>query len=187
MPLRDAKGRFVKRVSPDFEAMFKELKKDLVTYAAVTGLNFFKDSFTNQGFTDQSFEAWPKRKDDVDPGRAILIKSSFLRDALEVISKSQQRIVFGNEAPYSAIHNDGGTITVTVTDKMKKYFWWMYKKTGVDKFKNMAMMKTGKQITIHIPQRKFIGESATLMAQLDTWVKNEIVRRVALLNKTSNV
>ena len=36
----------------------------------------------------------------------------------------------------------------------------------------MALMKVGSKI--RIPKRRFIGESATLMAQLDAWLRGEI-------------
>ena len=33
-------------------------------------------------------------------------------------------VVFSSSVPYAAIHNEGGTITVT--RKMKRYFWYRY-------------------------------------------------------------
>ena len=41
-------------------------------------------------------------------------------------------ITAGEGINYGAIHNEGGTITVKVTPKMKKFFWAMYKKTEVE-------------------------------------------------------
>ena len=52
--------------TPDFLKMAKTLKKDIVRYAAVAGVNFFQDSFQNQGFTNEFFEPWDKRKNDLD-------------------------------------------------------------------------------------------------------------------------
>ena len=34
------------------------------------------------------------------------------------------KVVIENRMPYASIHNEGGTITVTA--RMKKYFWWRY-------------------------------------------------------------
>lgn len=161
---------------PNFLEMAERLKKDAVRFAAVEGVTFFKDSFQNQGFTDASFEAWPQRKDDVDPGRKVLVKSSFLMQSIQVFSKSNERIVYGSDAEYADIHNNGGTVKIPITPKSRKYFWLMFKVTGNGMWKALALTKK-QLITITIPKRQFIGESATFMTQLDEWAKNEILKR----------
>lgn len=165
---------------PDFLKMAQALKKDVIRYASVAGVEFFKDSFQNQGFTDSSFEAWPQRKDDADPGRKILIKSAFLMNSIQVFSADQKRIVFGSDAEYAEIHNNGGTVSIPITKKSKKYFWYMYKATGNDMFKGLALTKK-QSITITIPKRQFIGHSDTLMNDLDAWLVNEIEKRFKTL------
>lgn len=161
---------------PDFLGMATQLKKDAVRYAAVEGINFFQDSFYNQGFTDEGFEPWQQRKNDIDPGRKILIKSAFLMQSIQVFDKSEKRIVFGSDAEHAEIHNNGGIVKIPITQKSRKYFWLMFKVTGNSMWKALALTKK-ESITITIPKRQFIGESATFMRQLDEWVKNEILKR----------
>lgn len=48
---------------PDFPAIGEGIKKDLRRYAKVYCLQWFDDSFPNQGFTDASFQPWPKREE----------------------------------------------------------------------------------------------------------------------------
>lgn len=161
---------------PDFEGMSRKLQSDLVRYAAVEGVNFFQDSFYNQGFTDVAYEAWQGRKNNVDPGRKILIQSSFLLNSVQVFSKSRKRIVFGSDADHAEIHNNGGTLKIRLTKKSRGYFWYMYKATGKGMWKALALTK--KQfLTIKIPKRQFIGESRTFLNQIDTWVINAIQKR----------
>ena len=74
---------------------------------------------------------------------------------------------------YAAIHNEGGTITVKVTEKMRKYFWAMYYKTQDSRYKWMALTEK-ETLTIHIPKRQFIGESYTLNKQLEKLIIEEI-------------
>lgn len=162
--------------TPDFLGMAKQLKKDAVRYAAVEGVNFFQDSFYNQGFTNEAFEPWDKRKNDLDPGRKILIKTSFLMQSIQVFDKSDKRIVFGSDAEHAAINNDGGTVKIPITQKSRKYFWVMFKVTGNGMWKALALTKK-QAITITIPKRQFLGESATFMNQLDNWIKHEILKR----------
>lgn len=86
-------------------------------------------------------------------------------------------IKFSSSLPYASIHNEGGTITVT--HRMKKFFWHKYyeaagkmskKKDGslannkrnqnlsieAMQWKNLALMKVGQKMTI--PKRQFIGD-----------------------------
>jgi phage gpG-like protein len=161
---------------PDFLKMAETLKKDVVRFASVAGVNFFQDSFQNQGFTDQAFEAWEKRANDFDPGRKILVQSGFLMQSIQVFDANEQKITFGSDAEHADIHNNGGTIKITITKKARKYFWFMFKATGVGMWKGLALTKK-TSISIKIPKRQFIGESKTLMTELETWAITEIQKR----------
>lgn len=161
---------------PDFLKMAEDLKRDLIRYASVTGVNFFVDSFQNQGFTDESFEAWPVRKNDVDPGRKILVKSAFLINSIQVYDANDQRITFGSDSEYAEIHNEGGTVSIKITQKSRKYFWFMYMNTRNEMWKALALTKK-ETITMIIPKRQFIGHSQTLMNDLDKWLVNQILTR----------
>lgn len=161
---------------PDFIGFAQELKRDVVSYTAVTGLNFFIDSFQNQGFTNASFEPWQKRNNDTRPGGALLVKSSNLRNSLKVMDRSSAVILFGSNSPYAKIHNEGGTINLTLSKKARKFFWFMYYATNDSRYKWMAISKKDHLI-VKIPKRQFIGHSETLMSDLETWFKNEIEKR----------
>lgn len=160
---------------PDFNSIGTDLINDAVTYASVTGLNFFRESFDKQGFTDESFKAWEPRKTG-DDGRGILINTAHLRDSTQVLERSPEQIVFGNTAPYAYIHNYGGMISIRVTARSRKFFWYMYKATGQDKWKFMALTKK-ERLSVKIPQRQFIGPSKTLLNALDAWIINQIITR----------
>jgi len=41
---------------------------------------------------------------------------------VQTFEKSLNRIVFGSDAEYSEIHNKGGTLTIPVTAKSKRFF-----------------------------------------------------------------
>jgi phage gpG-like protein len=84
----------------------KAAKRDIPVLVANVGLNWFNDSFRNQGFTNESLGKWKPRK-KTDEGRAILVKSGTLRGANRVKSRSFERIVFANAEKYAAVHNFG--------------------------------------------------------------------------------
>ena len=152
--------------TPDFRKIAEEVMKDLPKKAGEKALHFFLASFIKQGFTDTSFIPWVKRKDDLSHK---LLNQSYALKASGKIDKAdltEVNISFGEGLNYAAIHNEGGTITVKVSAKMKRFFWYMYKKTEDEKWKWMALTKK-ETLTIKIPKRQFIGESETLMNELD--------------------
>lgn len=102
-------------------------------------------------------------------------------------------IRFSSDLPYAAIHNDGGQITVTA--KMKSYFWARYyEATGkvsrttigekrktkkniilsseADFYKAMALKKIGSKI--NIPQRQFIGDDPEVLKIINRIVNENI-------------
>ena len=143
-----------------------------------TGFNNNKHSqyFQKQGFTDRSFEPWQKRSHDNREGGAILVKSANLRNSIRILERSQSRIVFGSNSPYAQIHNEGGTINVTLTAKARKFFWFMYYATNDARYKWMAISKKD-HLTIKIPKRQFMGDSVTLNTTVENWLKTEIEKR----------
>ena len=152
--------------TPDFRKIAEEVMKDLPKKAGEKALQFFLASFIKQGFTDTSFIPWVKRKDDLSHK---LLNQSYALKASGKIDKAdltEVTISFGEGLNYAAIHNEGGTITVKVSAKMKRFFWYMYKKTEDEKWKWMALTKN-ETLTIKIPKRQYIGESETLMNNLD--------------------
>ena len=142
---------------------------------------FFLMSFVKEGFTDSSFVAWPKRKDLLP--HKMLSQSLALRNSIKVVEANLNRIEIsaGEGLPYAAIHNEGGTINIVLTERMRKYFWYMFKKTQDDKYKWMALSKK-ERFSIHIPKRQFIGESDTLNKRIDKMMIKQIMEAQKNLN-----
>ena len=152
--------------TPDFVKMAAIVMDELAIEVGDYAQRFFKNSFKDQGFTDLSFIPWVKRLDN-EP-HLILMKSGALEDSIKITeaTKNKVEITAGEGLPYASIHNTGGNIQVKVTPKMRKFFWHMYNTTGQSKWKNMALTKK-ESFPINIPQRQYIGESATLMKDID--------------------
>lgn len=161
--------------TPNFETMAQEIFKNISPKVAQKARAFFLQSFIKQGFTDASFIPWVKRVDTLP--HKTLQQSLTLKNSLRIAEQSPERVVIsaGEKLNYAAIHNEGGTITVRVTEKMRKYFWAMYYKTQDSRYKWMALTEKGN-LTIHIPKRQFIGESYTLDKQLEKLIIEEIHR-----------
>ena len=79
--------------------------------------NFEREAFFN--------ERWARRKHRDDESRGLLTRSGDLRRSVkEGVTQTDHSVIFSSDLPYAAIHNKGGTITVTA--RMKKYFWYRY-------------------------------------------------------------
>jgi len=161
---------------PDFQKIGEQLIKDAQTIAEVEMINFVMGNFEKQGFTDKSLTPWEKRKDNADPGRAVLVKSGMLRDSVKVTESNPDRVVVSASAKYAQIHNEGGIINVRVTPRMRKYFWLMYYKTEDEKYRAMALTKK-QAFKIKIPKRQFMGHSENFNAHIEDLFFKTITQR----------
>ena len=109
----------------------------------------FDQSFERKGFFS---DKWKPRAHQYPRGSLLVVSSAMRRSTQGEVSGNGVR--FTSAEPYTTLHNEGGTITVTA--RMKRFFWYKYKQTKDEAWKRMALMKTGK--VINIPQRQFIGD-----------------------------
>lgn len=154
--------------TPDFLAIAEKLKKDMRRHAKVYCLGWFDDSFQNQGFTDASFTAWEKRKNDKDSGRAILIDTTFLRRSLGVLDETPNTITFGTHVPYASVHNNGERVRAI-------QYVRAHHRTRNEK-RHQVQAHTRKMDT-KFPKRQFIGESKLMMENLSNWLIKQIDER----------
>jgi phage gpG-like protein len=154
----------------------KYVEKDVPVVVGVEAVNHFKESFTNEGFTDKSFVKWQERKSKrfgSTNSQPILSQSGELADSIDFRIEGDTVVIY-TDKPYAEIHNEGGTIEVTA--QMKKYFWsqWHMAKEMEDEemmsqFKAMALAKQ-----IKIQQRQFIGESEALNQRITDKILREL-------------
>lgn len=177
---------------PNFMVIVPKLRRDTARMAATEAQKFFRNSFVNGGFTDKIFSKWKPAKNPLS-GKKVMYRRGSLMASVRKMEETEQRVVVGTDSVYGDIHNEGGTITVT--EQMKKFWWAKYyefagkvkvtKSGRVSKTKanntinakaqyckNMALMPVGSKIKM--PQRKFLGESATMMKQFDNWYKKQV-------------
>lgn len=178
-----------KRVS----RLVRETLKDIRTEA----LDEFDRNFEREAFFNQK---WARRKYHDDESRGLLIQTGNLRRSITGRVTDRNSVVIETTQPYARIHNEGGT--VTVTRKMKGYFWYRYQTvTGgrsPDGFSNNLQRKKNgtprnnrrnRELTaeaefyramalkkvgskITIPKRQFIGNHPELEKLLKEIVQN---------------
>jgi phage gpG-like protein len=168
----------------EFEHLLKGYQAEklkLMRSIAAMALTFFKSSFVNQGFTDDSLQKWDGRKGGPrNKGRAVLVDRGILKRGIRVkgVTGSNATIGVDSAIKYATIHNQGGTIPIT--PKMRRFFWAMYFKFGgklktppeaAIYWRNLAL-SSNTEITI--PKRQFIGDSQTLDKQAFEFLTQEL-------------
>jgi phage gpG-like protein len=129
-----------------FDTILRKIKsqrKAVACQIANKGVNHFKQSFRDGGFTDEALERWQPRQGEIRGGlarlakgqkgrRAILVKSGLLRRSIKKIKVTPNSIIVGtNSTTYASYHNQG---------------------IG------------------HMPQRKFIGRSKMLSRSISSLI-----------------
>lgn len=153
---------------PNFMAMGNKLKEEARIYAKTTAVQWFQDSFINQGFTGSAFVPWDKRKNDLDPGRAILVQTTYLQKSIEVMSENGASVIFGTTVPYAALHNEGGRLRVN------QYVRAHHRTRNG---RREQVQAHSRKLDIKFPKRQFMGHSDKLMNNLDEWLFNRILEQ----------
>lgn len=172
-------------MNKDVAKIIKQILKDI----RVEMSDEFDQNFTRQAFFSK---AWERRRSPIRQGKSLLIDTGELRRSIHSKTTATS-ITFYTDLPYAAIHNEGGEITVT--RKMKGYFWHKYYETAgafgrrkdgslrrdkrtvrltteAEFWKFMALKKVGSTITI--PRRQFLGVSPEVEAAVREIVEENI-------------
>ena len=110
-----------KKITNDLQRRINLLVRETLKDIKVEALDEFDRNFEREAFFNQK---WARRKYNDDESRGLLIRTGNLRRSITGRITSRDSVVIETTQPYAKIHNEGGTITVT--RKMKKYFWWKY-------------------------------------------------------------
>lgn len=159
---------------PDFMAMAEQLKLDLQSDAEIMGTDFIHNNFYKEGWHGSSFEAWEQKKQS--NSYQLLRVTNYLFNSIQVASSTTERVIWEADAPYAQIHNEGGVLNIPITERSRKFFWFMFKATGEEKWKWMALTKN-ERFTVKIDKRQFMGDSEIFTSDWEAHAINEIITR----------
>jgi phage gpG-like protein len=145
----------------------------------------YQDNIRSGSFTGNGQHAWPPTRRQQSGSASAAANYGPLQSSRNHLYNSikympaDYRVKVANELPYAPVHNWGGTTNPAVTHKMRKFAWAMYYKnksiSAVEAGKWRALALTKKsRLTINIPQRQFLGESAELSEQINRKIDEEI-------------
>ncbi len=163
----------------------------------------FQENFRQGGFVNGGIHKWPdSKRQSSGYNNAASQYGPLLSSRRHLFSSIKYTpgdgsVTITNDLPYAAIHNQGGTIHVNVTPKMKRYAWAKYYEVSgkaknsdgkkrkrskatqaadnaqADFWKRLALTKK-TSMQIHIPQRQFIGESRELCEKINSRISQEL-------------
>ena len=196
----------IKDFSRQFERKRKELdalmRRKMPVAVGRMAKDHFQDNFYRGGFVNGGLHPWPKTKRQLSGGKraadnygALLSGGKHLFNSINYVPADYRVRVF-NDLAYAPVHNWGGMVHPTVTDKMRKYAWrQFYKAAGIRKnmsqktkrkkigalapnseammWKRLALTKKSK-LNVRIPQRQFLGDSKELTGKINERIEKEI-------------
>ncbi len=155
---------------------------------AIESINFFKESFDNQGFTNTTLIPWRRTKAGKkntfgQKSSGILIQSGELKDSFDYEINGMV-ITIINTAAHAPAHNEGLTIkhpggTAYFTSKGKTRFISNRKAKEIEK-KALAGLKLPrtKAHPIPMPKRQFMGKSVVLNERIRKIIIQKFIRAI---------
>lgn len=201
MDLKD----FAKLAAQKRKKLDAMMRRQMPVIAGRLAKDHFQDNFRRGGFVNGGLHPWPKARrlasggtDAASQHGTLLSGRKHLYNSIQYVP-SDYRVRVYNEVAYASIHNWGGTVSVTVTDRMKRFAWAKFYEasgksgkaaTGGKKgrksvagkqtvspqasfWKNLALTRK-KKLNIRIPQRQFLGESEELTTKINERIEKEI-------------
>jgi phage gpG-like protein len=130
----------------------------------------FQDNFRQGGFVNGGIHKWPdSKRQSSGYNNAASQYGPLLSSRRHLFSSIKYTpgdgsVTISNDLPYAAIHNQGGTIHVNVTPKMKRYAWAKYYEVS-----GKAKSSDGKK------RKRSKAAQAADNAQADFWNVNELL------------
>jgi phage gpG-like protein len=199
----DAKD-YIKLIEQHKKELGELMRRKLPVIVGRMAKDHYQDNFRKGGFVNNGLQKWPVTKRQRSGSSSasatygpLLSGRNHLFGSIKY-EPGDYRVKVANEVPYAAIHNEGGTVNPTVTPKMRRFAWAMYHKaTGREKSKRKtkkagtkenaaagfwkALALTKKQkLSIKIPKRRFLGESAELTKKINDKIELEVAKIIKL-------
>lgn len=190
--------KFIKELDAKQREIEHAMKRTLPVKVGRIAADHFKENFRKRGFVNGGLHPWQQtRRQQSGSKKAVtgygplLSSRKNLYGSIKYIP-GDARVVIRSDLKYAPVHNWGGVISPTVTERMRKYAWARYneaigrkkgakrKKKYVEteealRWKALALTKKPR-LQISIPQRQFLGKSQELDQKINETVDKEIER-----------
>lgn len=166
------------------------MRRKMPVFAGRIAVDHVQDNFRKGGFVNNGLHKWKKSNREIYGGKSatgnygtLLSGRNHLYGSTKYIP-AERKVTILNEVMYAGTHNWGGTVSPTVTTKMRKFAWAKYYSLGGGEkdrpvgpdagfWKNLALTKKSK-LNIRMPQRQFLGESKEMNEAIRTKIDEEM-------------
>lgn len=154
----------------------------LPTEIATIAVNFSKDRFREQAWLDRTKHPWKPRKKvrgrSKRRSQTLLVDKGRLKRSIRKIKATIDEVIIGTDVEYAEIHNAGGEINKTVNVRshtVKSHRRKAHTRTRAGRtekvktqtVKSFTVRAHKRKMNLKIPQRKFLGESYTLIRRIE--------------------
>ncbi len=161
---------------------WKKNKERLMPVIGQIAVNFFQDRFRAQAWTDRYAKRWKPRKppDKYGRGRAILVKSGQMRNAIHVKSWNNRQVIVSDPKSYAAANNEGFKGTVSIPQHTRRIRGRVTVYSIATRRKSTRRVAMGiTTVRAHtrkmdLPQRQFMGNSETMSRRFDRTIIKDI-------------
>ena len=196
--------KFIRQLETHQKELNRLIHRRLPVLIGRMAKDHFQNNFRLQGFLNNGLTRWPETRRQQSGGKSAasqygpLLSSRNHLFASIKYTPSDYRVKVANDMLYAPIHNWGGTLHPSVTPKMRRFAWAMfYREAGIkrnaskkskkkrtdeaaanplaQKWRALALTKK-KKLSVHIPQRQFLGDSRELQDMIHERTKQEIIK-----------
>ena len=139
--------QFSQRVAAKQRQIAQLLQRRLPVVVGRLAKNHYQNNFRQSGFVDHGLHPWqPAKRQNGGAGaaaryRTLLSSRNHLFSSINYTPANAAVTVYNN-VPYAAAHNDGATVNIPVTSKMRRYAWAkFYEASGKTKKKTQKQKK----------------------------------------------
>jgi hypothetical protein len=174
----------------DIDDFFSKLSNEFFRNSVPNVIAEKATAYFKERFTTKEWEGTPWQETKVPVKRGtLMVRSANLMNTVKPKLVSSEKVIISagsDQVPYARAHNEGETITIPVTPKMRKFAWAKYyEEAGKDVKTNKAGGKyqsidIGKKanpwkglaltkktaLTIKLPMRRFMGPSELMNEQI---------------------
>jgi len=175
----------------EFINKLKKLKSEIDNFVIndapiIVGKNavdYFKDNFRKGSFDGKAWKAPQRYNENGNASQKYGPLLSATDELMKSITFTTQpgKAIISTDKVYARIHNEGGTITVPITDKMRKFAWAKHyeetkqTKSKDSKWKGIALTQK-ESLKINMPQRQFIGITTELTDILEKKLSEHLTK-----------
>lgn len=157
-------------MSKSFIEKLKKLSRVHETFvpkAAIVAVNFSKERFVQKNWVDRTREPWAARERK-DRG-TLMVRTGRLKRSIRKIRIGRTYFIIGTDVPYAQAHNDGMTISRTVT--VKAHHRTVRRGRSA---RRVDVATHSRKMERTFKKRQFLGESAVLMRRIERTLENDI-------------